>query len=38
MIKEVISFDKNKMFEPKPKNKVSFLKKILLVLGYGKKR
>jgi hypothetical protein len=37
MIKEITSFDKSKMFEPKPKNKTSFFKKILTVLGYGKK-
>ena len=29
--------DKSKMFEKKPKNKVSIIDKMLKILGYGKK-
>lgn len=38
MIEEVKKLDKTKMFQPKPKVKVSIIDKILMVLGYGKKR
>jgi len=38
MINEIKSFDKSKMFQQKPKNKVSIIDKILKILGYGKKR
>jgi hypothetical protein len=38
MIEEVKKLDKTKMFQPKPKVKVSIIYKILMVLGYGKKR
>jgi hypothetical protein len=38
MISEIKSLDKTKMFEPKPKNKISIISKILKILGYGKKR
>jgi hypothetical protein len=38
MINEIKSLDKSKMFQQKPKNKVSIIDKILKILGYGKKR
>jgi len=38
LIEEIKSLDKNKMFQPKPKKKVSIIDKILKILGYGKKR
>ena len=38
LIDEIKSLDKNKMFQPKPKKKVSIIDKILKILGYGKKR
>jgi hypothetical protein len=38
MIDEIKSLDKNKMFQPKPKKKVSIIDKILKILGHGKKR
>ena len=38
LIDEIKSIDKNKMFQPKPKKKVSIIDKILKILGYGKKR
>lgn len=38
MIEEIRSLDKSKMFVAPPKKKVTFLKKILIVMGYGKKR
>jgi hypothetical protein len=38
MINEIKSFDKEEMFKPKPKNKISIIDKILKILGYGKKR
>jgi len=38
MIDEVKSLDKNKMFQPKPKKRVSIIDKILKILGHGKKR
>lgn len=37
MIDEVMSLDKTKIFVPKPKKKVSFWNKMLIILGYGKK-
>lgn len=37
LIEEIKSIDKNKMFQPKPKKKVSIIDKILKILGYGKK-
>jgi hypothetical protein len=38
MIDEIKSLDKNKMFQPKPKKKVSIIDKVLKILGHGKKR
>jgi len=38
MIDEIKKIDKEKIFQPKPKKKVSILDKILVILGYGKKR
>ena len=38
MIEEIKKLDKKKMFEEKPKNKVSIIDKVLKILGYGKKR
>ena len=38
MIEEIKKFDRKKMFEEKPKNKISIIDKILKILGYGKKR
>ena len=37
MIEEIKSYDKSKMFVPKPVKKISFFSKILMALGYGKK-
>lgn len=37
-INEIKSLDKNKMFEEKPKKKISILDRILIIFGYGKKR
>lgn len=37
IIEEIKKIDKQKFFEPKPKNKVSIFKKILIIFGYGKK-
>jgi hypothetical protein len=37
-IDEIKKIDKSEMFKPKPKEKISFLKKIATILGYGKKR
>jgi len=37
MINEIKKYKKEEMFKPKEVKKVSFLDKILLVLGYGKK-
>lgn len=37
MINEIKKFDKSKMFVEPPKKKTSLLKKILMILGYGKK-
>ncbi len=36
-INEIKSLDKNKMFEEKPKKKISILDRILIIFGYGKK-
>jgi hypothetical protein len=38
MIKEIISTDKSKIFTPIPKKKISLWTKILIIMGYGKKR
>jgi len=38
MIDEIRSLDRNEMFKPKPKKRKSFFKKLMLILGYGKKR
>jgi len=38
LIEEIRGLDKKEMFKPKPKQKKSLLKKIMLILGYGKKR
>jgi hypothetical protein len=38
MIEEIKNLDKEKMFKPKPKNKISIIDKLLKILGYGKKR
>jgi len=36
-IKEVLSFDKEKMFVDPKKKKMSFLNRLKITLGYGKK-
>ena len=36
-IQEVLSFDKEKMFEVKKKKKTSFLTRLKITLGYGEK-
>jgi hypothetical protein len=38
MIEEIKMLDKSKMFVEKPKEKISIFNKILMILGYGKKR
>ena len=38
MIEEIKSMDKSKILTPVPKKKKSVYKKILIALGYGKKR
>jgi hypothetical protein len=38
MIDEIKSLDKSKMFVEKPKQRISIFSKILIALGYGKKR
>jgi hypothetical protein len=38
MIDEIKGLDKTKMFQPKPKENFLFFKKLLRILGYGKKR
>jgi hypothetical protein len=38
MIEEIKKLDKTKMFQPKPKVKISIIDKILMILGYAKKR
>ena len=35
-IEEIKQLDKTKMFQPKPKKKISILRKILMIFGYGK--
>jgi hypothetical protein len=37
MINEIKSIDKTKLFVNKPKKKVSFIDKVITILGYGKK-
>ena len=37
LLKEIKSLDKTKMFEIKPKKKISIWDRILIVFGYGKK-
>lgn len=37
MIEEIKTIDKNKMFLPVPKKKISILDKMLIIFGYGKK-
>jgi hypothetical protein len=37
MIDEIKSLDRDKLFLEKPKKKLSFISKILTILGYGKK-
>jgi hypothetical protein len=37
MIEEIKQIDRKKLFEEKPKNKISIMDKILKILGYGKK-
>ena len=36
MIDEIKKLNRNEMFKPKPKK--TFMSKILMILGYGKKR
>jgi hypothetical protein len=38
LIDEIKSIDKDKMFVVKPKERISIFNKILITLGYGKKR
>ena len=38
LINEIKSLDKSKMFQPEPKKKISIINKILMILGYAKKR
>lgn len=38
MIEEIKKLNKEEMFKPKPKNKISIIDKLLKILGYGKKR
>jgi hypothetical protein len=38
MIEEIKKLDRKKLFEEKPKNKISIMDKMLKILGYGKKR
>ena len=37
-ISEIKNINKDELFAPKQKNKVSLLSKLLIILGYGKKR
>jgi len=37
MIEDIKKLDKNKLFEVKPKNKISIINKLITILGYGKK-
>jgi len=36
-IAEILSLDKSKMFEVKPKKKTSLLSKLRIIFGYGEK-
>jgi hypothetical protein len=38
MINEIKTLNKDEMFKPKPKKKISIISKLLMILGYGKKR
>jgi len=38
MINQIKSLNKEEMFKPKPKKKISIISKLLMILGYGKKR
>lgn len=38
MIEEIKKIKKEEIFQPKPKKKISLISKILMILGYGKKR
>lgn len=38
MINELKQIDKNDLFKPIKKEKLSFYKKVLKIFGYGKKR
>jgi hypothetical protein len=38
MIEELKKIDRNDIFKPVKKNKVTFFEKILMMFGYGKKR
>ena len=37
MIEDIKSWDKEKLFKPQPKKKVSFFQKLLKIMGYGEK-
>lgn len=37
MIEEIKKLDRDKMFEPPKKEKLSFFKKLSIIFGYGKK-
>lgn len=36
MIEEIKKIDKSKMFQPVKQKKISFIKKLLKIMGYGK--
>jgi hypothetical protein len=36
-IQEIKNLNKEELFKPKPKKKVSIISKLLIILGYGKK-
>jgi hypothetical protein len=38
IIDEIKKVDKEKIFKPIPKKKISIIEKILIIFGYGKKR
>jgi hypothetical protein len=38
IIDEIKKVDKDKIFKPIPKKKISIIEKILIIFGYGKKR
>jgi hypothetical protein len=38
MIEDIKKLNRDEMFKPKPKNKISIIDKLLKILGYGKKR